>query len=175
MKKFKGIVSLLLVVAMAFTLMGCGVKEISPKEFKTLIKDTLDCDKEDLDERDGYVDYEDTFIRYIGEDSSKYDIEYTEYEDEEAAKYQFDSIVNSLEFMKKHDGVDGKIKIASNYVTVDAEMTYGYDADSVDFYGGYYLAKNIIIEVSTGTGKDKDKDVIDDVIKALGYPKPGRA
>lgn len=177
MKGLKGLVSVLLIGAMAFSICACGsVKEIAGKDFKSIIKDTMDCDKSDLYEyEDSYYDYIESEIYYGGEDSNKYDISYTEYEDEEAAKYAFERMVMNYEFYKKHDNIDGKIKIASNYIVIDAEVEYGYDADKTDIYGGMYLAGNCIIDVTTNTGKDKDKDVIDDVIKELGFPKPSRA
>lgn len=174
MKILKGAVAAILLVSVAMGVAACGVKEIAPKEFKSIIKDVMDCDNDDIREDDGY-DYIESTVEYRGEDRDKYDIELTEYEDEEAAQYYFDSYVNSYNFIKDHDGIEGKCKIAKNYFTMDAEVTYSYDGDSSDFYGGVYLAKNYIIEVSTRTGKDKDKDVIDDVLKELGYPKPSRA
>lgn len=178
MKGLKGIVSVLLVGAMAFSLCACSsVKEVAPKEFKSIVKDVMDCDKEDLREydKDWLLDYEESEIYYVGDDADKYYIDITEYEDEDAAKYVFERDVNNMEFYKKHDNIDGKIKIAKNYYVIDAEVSYGYDADSVDVYGGSYLAGNYIITVSSSTGKDKDKDVIDELIDALGYPKPSRA
>lgn len=175
MKGLKGIVSVLLIGAMALSLCACGVKEVAPKEFKSIVKEALDCDKEDLYESEGYYDYIETRISYSGEDYDKYTVILTEYEDEDAAKYAFDVETNSMNFKKSHDQIDGKCKIAKNYITIDAEVTYGYDGNDEDVYGGVYMAGNYIIEVYTYTGKDKDKDVIDEVIDALGYPKPSRA
>lgn len=176
MKGLKGIVSVLLIATMALAFSACGsVKAVAPKEFKSAVKDVMDCDKDDLYEGDGYVDYVDSYIEYDGEDWDKYTIEITEYEDEDAAKYVFESRVNSFNFYKSHDGIDGKIKITKNYIVVDAEVVTSYDGDGIDMYGGYYLAENYIIQVTTNTGKDKDRDVVDEMIEALGYPKPSRA
>lgn len=175
MKKIKGTVAALLIASMALSIAACGsVKEVAPKDFKSIVKEVLDCDKDDIDESDGY-DYIESRLRYKGEDSDKYDITLTEYEDEEAAQYMFDSRVTSMQFLKDHNGIDGKSKIAKNYITYDAEITYSYDGDSTDAYGGCYLANNYIIEIEATTGKDKDKDVIDDLLKELGYPRPSRA
>lgn len=177
MKNLKGIISAVLVAVMALSLCACaGVKEISVKDFKSTIKDVMDCDKEDIYETDSaYYDYIDSYAYYSGEDSDKYEIRITEYEDEEAAQYNFDEIINQMDFIKKHDGIEGKYKTAKNYYVIDAEVEYDYDADTVKLYGGVYIAKNYIISVSTSTGKDKDKDVIDEFLSAIGYPKPSRA
>lgn len=175
MKKIKGTVATLLIASMALSIAACGsVKEVAPKDFKTAVKEILDCDKDDIAESDGY-DYIESIIKYKGEDYDKYDIELTEYDDEEAAQYIFDSRVMTMNFLKDHNGIEGKSKIAKNYITFDAEITPYYDGDSEDAYGGVYLAKNYIIEISTSTGKDKDKDVIDDLLKEIGYPRPSRA
>lgn len=175
MKGLKGIVSVLLIGTMALSLCACGSKEIAPKDFKSIIKDALDCEKSEISESDGYADYMETYIRYTGEDSEKYSISYIEYEDEVAAKYFFDSELNNIEFKKSHDQINGKVKTSKTSITIDAEVTQGYDGDDEDYYGGTYLAGPYIVSVHTYTGKDKDKDVIDEVIKALGYSKPSRA
>ena len=176
MKKFKGIVAVLLVAIMLFSMAGCGkINEMSAKDFKAAIKDVLDCDKEDIDEsEDSYDDSVETVITYEGEDYERYSVSCTEYEDEEAAKYNFDYAAARYGFYKSHGGIDGKIKITNNYITMDAEIVTSYDGDSVDRYGGIYLAGNTVIYVYAKTGKDKDKDVIDDLLKELGCPKPSR-
>ncbi len=180
MKKFKVIAAVVMIACMGMSVAACsGVKEIEDKEFKDAVKEVLDCDKEDLDIYEGkdetYVDYIETEIFYSGDDADKYDVSYTEYEDEEAARYAFDSYVTSVKFYKDHDGIDGKVKIAKNYVTYDAEITPSYDGKGVDAYGGRYVAGPYIIDVECTTGKDKDKDVIDDLLKELGLPRPSRA
>ena len=76
MKGLKGIVSVMLIGAMALSLCACGSKEIAPKDFKSIIKDALDCEKDEISESDGYADYMETYIRYVGEDSEKYSISY---------------------------------------------------------------------------------------------------
>lgn len=176
MKKFKGIVAVLLVATMVFGMTACGgVKEMSAKDFKATIKDVLDCDKDEIDEsEDSYDDSVESIISYEGEDYDKYTVSCTEYEDEEAAKYNFDYYAARYGFYKSHDGIEGKVKITKSYITIDAELTSSYDGDSVDRYGGIYLAGTTVITVFAKTGKDKDKDVIDDLLKELGCPKPSR-
>ena len=178
MKKIKVLAAVLMIACMGMSIAACGVKEIEAKEFKDAVKDILDCDKEDLNEYEGketYVDYIETEIYYSGDESDKYDVSYTEYEDEEAARYAFDSSVTSMKFFKEHEGVDGKMKITKNYVTYDAEITASYDGKGIDAYGGMYVAGPYVINIECKTGKDKDKDVIDDLLKELGLPRPSRA
>ena len=173
MKKMQGVVASLLLAAMVFSFVGCGsVKEIASKDFKSVVKDVLDCDKEDLYENES-KDY--NSIYYSGDDSDKYYVSFTEYDDEEEAKYVFERTQMRLQFYKSHDGIEGKFKSAKNYVVMDAEVTSSYDGDSDDRYGGTYFTGTTIITIYTYTGKDKDKDVIDDLLKELGLPKPSRA
>ena len=173
MKKIKGVVAVLLLTAMVVSFAGCGsVKEIAAKDFKSTVKDVLDCDKEDLYENES-KDY--TRISYSGDDYDKYYVSFMEYDDEDEAKYSFDSVVMKYKFLKDHDGVEGKIKSNKSYIVMDAEVTPYYDADSDDMYGGIYFTGTTIITIYTDTGKDKDKDVIDDLLKELGLPKPSRA
>ena len=97
MKKIKGTVAALLIASMALSIAACGsVKEVAPKDFKTAVKEILDCDKDDIAESDGY-DYIESIISYRGEDSDKYYIRMTEYEDEEASETTFNKIFGSVE------------------------------------------------------------------------------
>ena len=178
MKNFKRFVAVALVAVMAMGFAGCGVKEIEQKDFKDVVQDIMDADKEDLREYEGKetgVDYIETEMYYRGEDSDKFDIQFVEYEDEEAAKYAFDEDYAQIKFIKDHDGVDGKIKISKKYITFDAEVEPYYDADTQDIYGGIYLAGPYIYTIQCSSGKDKDKDVVDDLLKELGLPRPSRA
>lgn len=178
MKHIKGVLATGLAVATLFTMTSCGVKEIPEKDFKSAVKDVMDCDSDDLRSYEGKetgTDYTESYVYYDGEDDDDYNISFYEYEDEEAAKYFFDSRALRYNHYKTHDGVDGKIKIASNYITVDAEVTYYYDEDGSDVYGGIYQAGPYIITVTTNTGKDRDRDVVDDLLDELGLPKPSRA
>lgn len=173
MKKIKGVVAVLLLTAMVVSFAGCGsVKEIASKDFKSAVKDVLDCDKEDLYESESK---DLNVIDYDGEDSDKYHVTFSEYDDDEAAQYSFDYTVMRYNFLKSHDGIEGKIKSAKNYVVMDAEITSSYDGDSNDRYGGVYFTGTTVITIYTNTGKDKDKDVIDELLEELGLPKPSRA
>ncbi len=173
MKKIKGVVAVLLLTAMVVSFAGCGsVKEIAAKDFKSAVKDVLDCDKEDIYENES-KDY--TTIDYDGEDYDKYHVTFTEYDDEEEAQYSFDSRVMNYKFIKDHDGIEGKLKSTKSYIVMDAEVTSSYDGDSNDRYGGIYFTGTTIITIYTSTGKDKDKDVIDELLEELGLPKPSRA
>ena len=173
MKKIKGVVAVLLLTAMVVSFAGCGsVKEIAAKDFKSTVKDVLDCDKEDIYENES-KDY--TSIDYEGEDYDKYRVSFTEYDDEEEAKYSFEYSLMRYNVLKSHDGIEGKIKTSKNYVVMDAEVTSSYDGDSNDRYGGVYFTGTTIITIYTDTGKDKDKDVIDELLDELGLPKPSRA
>ncbi len=173
MKKIKGVVAVLLLTAMVVSFAGCGsVKEIAAKDFKSTVKDVLDCDKDDLYENEA-KDY--TAIYYEGEDEDKYYVAFTEYDDEEEAQYSFEYTLMRYNFLKSHDGIEGKIKSAKSYVVMDAEITSSYDGDSKDRYGGVYFTGTTIITIYTDTGKDKDRDVIDELLEELGLPKPSRA
>ncbi len=178
MKNFKRVAAALLISAMVLGFAGCGVKEVEAKDFRDVVKDVLDCDKEDLDSADGKdldIDYIEERIRYRGEDSDKYTVVYYEYEDEEAAKYFFDQEITTYKFYKSHDGIEGKIKFSSKYMTVDASYEPYYDAKSEDIYGGIYLAGPYVIKVYCYSGKDKNKDTVDELLKELGLPRPSRA
>ncbi len=178
MKNFKRFVAVALVAVMAMGFAGCGVKKIEEKDFKDVVKDIMDADKEDFSEYEGKetgVDYIETELYYRGEDSDKFTIRFEEYEDEEAAQYAFDETYYSIKFIKEHDGIDGKVKISKKYITFDAEIEPYYDADSQDTYGGIYISGPYIYTIECSTGKDKDKDVVDDLLKELGLPRPSRA
>lgn len=178
MKNFKRLAAVALVAVMAMGIAGCGVKKIEEKDFKDIVKDVMDCSKDDFREYEGKetgVDYIETELYYRGDDADKFTIDFTEYEDEEAAKYAFDQMYAEMNFIKKHDGIDGKCKISKKYITIDAEVEYYYDEDSIDVYGGYYLSGVYIYNIECNSGKDKDKDVVDDLLKELGLPRPSRA
>lgn len=178
MKKIKSVISAAIIGSMLFAFTGCGkIGEIDKKEFKKTVKDVLDCDNDEYAEydKDDLAKYEDYRARYRGEDSDKYSVSITVYDDEEAAQYFFDSYVNDIEFSDDHGLIDGKVKKTGSYVTVDAEITSGYDGDDYDYYGGVYLAGTTIVRISTTTGKDKHKDTVDELLDALDLPTPARA
>jgi len=176
MKKIKLVATLLLIASVAMGVCACGVKEVDEKDFRDVVKDVLDCDKEDLYKSEGketYADYIETYISYVGEDSDKFTVTYYEYEDEEAAKYMFDMDVAMAKFLKSHDCVtEGKVKTSGSYITYDGKIISSYDEKAEYEYGGIYMAGPYIITVETNSSKDKDIQKVDDILKELGLPRP---
>ena len=176
--KFKKVISVALLGAMALSVAGCA-KKIDPvkkKDFKTAIETVID--------EDDYYETDNNNIYYYGDN---FFIEFYQFDDADNALDTWEDILDSFESMKDHNDFDGR----SSFVTTDE---YGYirlngECEDDDFltdlsgvvflqsgesyyYGGIYYVDDEIIVVMTTKDKDGNREDIDTIISALGYPKP---
>lgn len=174
MKKVKTLVSTLLIGSMLFSLAGCAkVKAYDKKEIKNILKDEVGIKKDDIDE----YEYDD--VTYVSAENGNAYISVRIYDDEDDAADDFEDLYDDFSDDFDDDLFDGSHKMklsgSNGYVVMDGE---GTDNDAEQFsedqyiYGGVYFCDNMIVTVVTYKDKDSAREDVDEVLSALGYPKP---
>ena len=186
MKKLRAFISLVLAGAVAFSIVGCsGFKVIDDEDvFYDALENVLDIKKKEtyhekktdingddaeyvIYSRDGDNVY--TYIRFEDEDDAM-DLFEDFYEEFEDALDGFEGS-NTRSITKTRGSVifNGEIEEKSNLPLVFGN---GYMYEDSDIYGGVYVNKNVYIEVYTVNGSKRDKEKINNFLKALKFPKP---
>ena len=168
MQKTKKILALALVLVMGFSLVACGKKPITGKEFKKAMKN--------LD----YSVYEDSNPGkrideswYAYDDDYEYYVLLTLYDDKDDAKDQIDDMLEDIEEAKDDKDFDGTIK-KSGFGSFKKIVVNGEFEDDVDdFRGEMYVviirSDNMILVVSAQDNVRSDVKEVDKVVKELGY------
>lgn len=174
MKKVKSFISVVLIGSMLFALAGCAkVKAYDKKEFKNILKDELGIKKDDIRE----YEYDDE--EYLSAENGKAFISVTFYEDADDAAEAFEDIYDDFSDDFDDGLFDGSHKMKSSdtngYIIFDGT---GNDDDAERFsedeyaYGGIFFADNMVVIVGTDKDKDSAREDVDEVLSALGFPKP---
>ena len=175
--KMKKIISVALLGAMTLSVAGCALKieTVKKGDFKDAIEEVID---------EG--DYAETSnnIYYYGDN---FFIDYYELDDEDDAADAWEDIYDVYEDMIDHSDFEGKRKTVSTssygYILLDGECDdddFLRDVSGVQFlaygenyyYGGIFYCEDQIIIVMTLKDKDGNREDIDTILDALGYPKP---
>jgi len=171
----KGIVSAALVGSMLMSVAGCvRFSVIDYDDFVDALEEEAGLDEDDCRTGKDKKKYGYEMKRYIEGGKGTHTVfDFYEFEDEDdAVAYFEDEYDDYLDALEDDDNFDGSHKenfdedSATGYIIVDAE----YDSKSI--YGGIFLKENTFIQVITTSTKDKDKDRVDSVLSAIGYPKP---
>ena len=175
--KMKKVISVAVLGAMALSMTGCAKKIESVKkgDFKDAIEEVID-DSDYSDNGSNIYYYGDNFF-----------IEFYEFDDEDDARDCWDDIVDSYEDANDGGDFDGKRKTVNTdnygYILLDGECedddfltdisgVYFLNGGENYYYGGIYWVEDEIIIVMTTKDKDGNREDIDTIISALGYPKP---
>ena len=162
MKNLKKLVALVLVGAMSLSLVACGEKKISAKEFKkALEKEDYEIDEMEDD------DYEDYYWAY-DEDREVIAI-YVTYEDKDDAKDDFDDLYEDVKDAKDDDEFEGTLKKTSNRITIKGEFDDNKKYGDSEMYMVVIRVDEMIITVMTDDTDKKAVKKVDEAIKALGY------
>lgn len=183
-KEIKSIVSVVLLVSMAFSIAGCArkIKPVEMNDFKDALQEEFDLDEYNYSERhtDSY-----TYIIYFGHDCH---ISYCEsYGNDLDSSLNSDNsfrdtynifmdIVENNEFKGKKTCVFNE-KDGYGYILFDGESNsdkFWPSSKYGSIYGGYYWTGDMLIHVVGWEGIDNDEYIknVDAMIRALGYPKP---
>ncbi len=170
MKKFKSIISVALIVAMAASLSACAkVKEYTADDFEDALKDA-GIKKGDID-TDHSKEYD--VVRVYDDD---YSITFYEYDDEEDAYRNFRDYYHTMYEDTKEDGyfegtLKGSKSKSKGYILFDGEYDDGDDYEW-EGYGGIYFSGKSFCIIRTDSTKDKKVEKVKDILDELGYAKP---
>ena len=175
--KMKQVISVALVSAMALSIAGCAkkIESIKKGDFKDAIEEVID---------DGdYVEYGDN-IYYYGDN---FFIDFYQLDDEDDAADAWDDILDSYNDMVDDKDFDGSRRMVSTsnygYILLDGESDsddFLADVSGITFlaggenyyYGGIFYVEDEIIVVMTLKDKDGNREDIDTILAAMGYPHP---
>ncbi|MCR5805392.1 MAG: hypothetical protein K6G47_14150 [Clostridia bacterium] len=153
------------------------IADISVEKFESVMMDVLECDESELPSYQGSdvgYDYLNLQVNYTGDYMDRFIIFYSEYADEDAARYFFDERVLALESALSHGFVDGNAKIADSLILFDADITY-FLGEFPDYnYGGVFITGTKVISVYNYSDKDADRELIDELLKELDLKDPSR-
>ena len=119
-----------------------------------------------------------TFTEYF---SNSYG--YFRFKDAKYAMSMLKSRYDSLEELLGKNEFKGSSKRAlskdQGYILLDGVVRKGVEFDGLTFfeddthyYGGFYVNKNVYIEVFTLNGSEKERKIVDSMLKQLNLPKP---
>lgn len=175
MKNFvKGMMSAALIGSMLMSVAGCtSFNLIEYDDFAAALEEEVglkedDCRTGKNKKRNGYE-----MKRYIeGTKGTSTTFKYYEFKDEDDAVEFFEKQYDEFLDVIEDEDFEGSHKesfdedSATGYILIDGE------ADNSSVYGGIYLKENTYITVATTGSQDKDRDRVDAVLSAIGYPKP---
>ena len=168
MKNMKKIISAALAGIMLLPLAGCAFKKIErvrSKDFKNAIEEVFD--------EDDYGTYGDS----IFVNDEHYAVNFTEFDDEDDARDTWEEALDNFDDMMDDHDFDGRT------VRVDRD-SYGYilfdgECEDSDFmgnrsyiYGGIFYVEDEYIAVVTDKDKDANRDNVDTILTAIGFPHP---
>ena len=186
MKKLKGLIAAVLVGATILSATGCsGVKYIEDEDvFFDALQDAAGIKKKEMLIREKNTTYNGVDVEYLTftEDGGNTYC-YIRFEDEDDAMDTFKDKYDSFEDLLDDKEFDGSNKrMLSNdkgYLILDGDLEEGAEFDGstfntgdVNYYGGFYVNKNVYIEVYTLEGSRRDKEKINAMLKALNFPAP---
>lgn len=173
----KKVISVALVGAMALSIAGCAkkIETVKAGDFRDALEEVMD-DDDYTDANDNIYCYGDNFF-----------IEFYEFGDEDDAADAWDDIYDTYEDMTDGGDFSGKRKTVTTgsfgYILLDGECEdedFLTGVSGVQFlnggenyyYGGIFYVEDQIIIVMTTKDKDGNREDIDTILNALGYPKP---
>ena len=177
MKMMKKAVSIVLLGAMALSMAGCAkkIETVKKKDFKNAIEEVID----DTD----YVDGESN-VYYYGDN---FFVDFYQLSDEDDAADCWEDILDSYNDMVDDKKFDGSRRMVNTdtfgYILLDGECddknfltdisnVYFLQSGRSYYYGGIFYVEDEIIVVMTTKDKDANRDDINTILNALGYPKP---
>ncbi len=175
--KLKKVISVALLGAMALSIAGCAkkIESIKAKDFKNAIEEVID--------EDDYSDLGDN-IYYYGDNMF---IDFYEFEDADDATDTWEDILDSYNDMTDDKKFDGSRRLVNTsnygYILLDGECddknflsdlsnVYFLQSGRSYYYGGIFFVDDEIIVVMTTKDKDGNREDIDTILAAMGYPKP---
>ncbi|SCW57528.1 hypothetical protein SAMN02910456_01934 [Ruminococcaceae bacterium YRB3002] len=175
---FKGVVAAVLTGAIIMSVAGCvSFEQISNKEFKKALTGAGKIDEEEITEvKDATYEGADLKRKIIASDG-KCLYSYMEFDDKDDAFDAFKDIYDDFGDAVDDDDFDGKYSKGISESSYSGYLLVDGDSDDKDFvdgkcYGGIYYKEDTIVIVMANSQKTKDKDKIDAVLDAIGYPKP---
>ena len=186
MGKLKGLTAAVLVGATILSIAGCSgisVKYLDDEDaFFDALKSNADIRKKDMmvHEKDTKFDGVDVeYLTFTEDGPNSYC--YIRYEDAEDAMEEFENKYNSFEDILDDKAFDGDNKMMltkdQGYLILNGDLDEGTEFDGLTFYmgdteyyGGFYVNKNVYIEVYSLNGDRSDKEKIDAILKELNLP-----
>lgn len=168
MKNIKKIISVTLAGVMLMPLAGCArrkIEAVSKKDFKNAVEEVFD--------DDDYGTIGDSV--FVIDDH--YAVNFTQFDDEDDARDTWEEALDNFDDMMDDNDFDGRT------VRVDRDE-YGYilfdgECDDSSFmgnrsylYGGIFYVEDEYIAVVTDKDKDANRDNVDTILSALGFPHP---
>lgn len=168
MKNMKKVIAAALAGIMLMPLAGCAgrkIEAVSARDFKRAVEEVFD--EDDYGSFGGSI--------YVIDDH--YAVNFTEFDDDDDARDTWEEALDNFDDMMDDNDFDGRT------VRVDRD-TYGYilfngECDDPNFmgdrsyiYGGIFYVDDEYIAVVTDKDKDANRDNVDTILNALGFPHP---
>ncbi|MCR4704094.1 MAG: hypothetical protein K5665_10585 [Saccharofermentans sp.] len=186
MKKLSSLTAAVLVGATMLSVAGCsGIRYIESEDtFFDALKNTVGIKKRDMlvhEKNTTYSGIDVEYLTFTEDGNNSYC--YVRYEDPDDAMERFENKYESFEDIlgdKLFDGSNRRmINRDQGYIVLDGDLEKDtefdgstYHLSDTHYYGGFYVNKNVYIEVYSVNGSRKDKEKIDAVLKELNLPKP---
>lgn len=186
MKRLRSLIAAVLVGATMLSVAGCsGMKYIESEDaFFDALKNSASIRKKDMQLHEKNTEYNGDDVEYLTFTEDGHNSYcYIRFEDADDAMKMFEDKYDSFEDLLDDEEFDGTnkrlISKGKGYLVLNGDVEEGAEFDGftfysgdMEYYGGFYVNKNVYIEVYTLNGSKREKEKIDAVLKDLKLPTP---